>query len=67
MERRFLQERLEQQKLFRTDKKSKSYGGIKRMEKYKVAVASSDGKTVDTHFGHAQSFLIFEVDTSKYH
>lgn len=32
------------------------------MEKYKVAVASSDGKTVDTHFGHAQSFLIFEVD-----
>lgn len=32
------------------------------MEKYKVAVASSDGKIVDTHFGHAQSFLIFEVD-----
>ncbi|MCR5761905.1 MAG: hypothetical protein K6G00_00810 [Treponema sp.] len=31
-------------------------------EKYKVAVASSDGKTVDSHFGHAQSFLIFEVD-----
>ena len=30
--------------------------------KYKVAVASSDGKTVDSHFGHAQSFLIFEVD-----
>ena len=31
-------------------------------EKYKVAVASSDGKTVDSHFGHAQSFLILEVD-----
>ncbi len=31
-------------------------------DKYKVAVATSDGKTVDTHFGHAQSFLIFEVD-----
>ena len=31
-------------------------------EKYKVAVATSDGKTVDSHFGHAQSFLIFEVD-----
>ncbi|WP_407427312.1 NifB/NifX family molybdenum-iron cluster-binding protein [Treponema sp.] len=30
--------------------------------KYKVAVATSDGKTVDSHFGHAQSFLIFEVD-----
>ena len=29
---------------------------------YKVAVATSDGKTVDSHFGHAQSFLIFEVD-----
>ncbi|MGN0739145.1 MAG: NifB/NifX family molybdenum-iron cluster-binding protein [Treponema sp.] len=32
------------------------------MEKYKVAVATSDLKTVDTHFGHAQHFLIFEVD-----
>ena len=31
-------------------------------EKYKVAVATSDGKTVDSHFGHVQSFLIFEVD-----
>ncbi|WP_294429421.1 NifB/NifX family molybdenum-iron cluster-binding protein [uncultured Treponema sp.] len=30
--------------------------------KYKVAVATSDGKTVDSHFGHAQSFLIYEVD-----
>lgn len=32
------------------------------MANYKVAVATSDGKTVDSHFGHAQSFLIFEVD-----
>jgi len=32
------------------------------MAKYKVAVATSDGKTVDSHFGHVQSFLIFEVD-----
>ncbi len=31
-------------------------------ERYKIAVATSDGKTVDTHFGHAESFLIFEVD-----
>lgn len=31
-------------------------------EKYKVAVATSDGITVDSHFGHVQSFLIFEVD-----
>lgn len=30
--------------------------------KYKVAVATSDGKTVDSHFGHVQSFLILEVD-----
>ncbi len=37
-------------------------------EKYKVAVATSDGKNVDSHFGHVQSFLIFEVDedTGKY-
>lgn len=32
------------------------------MAKYKVAVATSDGKTVDTHFGHALSFTIFAVD-----
>ncbi|MBQ7159269.1 MAG: hypothetical protein IJS09_07610 [Treponema sp.] len=32
------------------------------MAKYKVAVATSDGKTVDTHFGHALSFTIFVVD-----
>lgn len=31
-------------------------------DKYKVAVATSDGKTVDSHFGHVQSFLILEVD-----
>ena len=30
--------------------------------KYKVAVATSDGKTVDSHFGHVTNFLIFEVD-----
>lgn len=29
---------------------------------YKVAVATSDGKTVDSHFGHVSNFLIFEVD-----
>ena len=32
------------------------------MAKYQVAVATSDGKTVDTHFGHALSFTIFAVD-----
>jgi len=31
-------------------------------EKYRVAVASSDGVTVDSHFGHVDNFLIFEVD-----
>ena len=31
-------------------------------EKYKVAVATSDGITVDSHFGHVSSFSIFEVD-----
>jgi len=29
---------------------------------YKVAVATSDGKTVDSHFGHVKSFLIFQVE-----
>ena len=27
----------------------------------KVAVASSDGKFVNRHFGHAEQFLIFEI------
>jgi predicted Fe-Mo cluster-binding NifX family protein len=29
---------------------------------YKVAVASSDGKVVNQHFGRAEQFLIVEVD-----
>ncbi len=29
---------------------------------YKVAVATSDGKNVDTHFGHAEDFTIFTVE-----
>ncbi|HEX2927905.1 MAG TPA: NifB/NifX family molybdenum-iron cluster-binding protein [Ruminiclostridium sp.] len=29
---------------------------------YKVAVASSDGKVVNRHFGHCIRFLIFETD-----
>jgi len=29
---------------------------------FKVAVASSDGKFVNQHFGMAQQFLIFEID-----
>lgn len=29
---------------------------------YKVAVASSDGKVVNQHFGRAEQFLIIEVD-----
>ncbi len=28
----------------------------------RVAVASNDGKYVNLHFGHAQQFLIFDVD-----
>ncbi|MBM7865947.1 dinitrogenase iron-molybdenum cofactor biosynthesis protein [Heliobacterium gestii] len=32
----------------------------------KVAVASSDGKLVNQHFGHARRFLIFEVDGQGY-
>ncbi|MDP4145104.1 MAG: NifB/NifX family molybdenum-iron cluster-binding protein [Bacillota bacterium] len=33
---------------------------------YKVAVASSDGKVINQHFGRATKFLIFEVNDSKY-
>ncbi|MBM7865609.1 dinitrogenase iron-molybdenum cofactor biosynthesis protein [Heliobacterium gestii] len=33
---------------------------------YKVAVASSDGKVVNRHFGHAEHFLIFEVVGNSY-
>lgn len=28
----------------------------------KVAVASSDGKFINQHFGHAEQFLIFEIN-----
>lgn len=33
--------------------------------KYRVAVASTDGKVVNQHFGKADIFYIFEVDTEK--
>ncbi|MTV48250.1 dinitrogenase iron-molybdenum cofactor biosynthesis protein [Heliobacillus mobilis] len=33
---------------------------------HKVAVASSDGKVVNRHFGHADKFLIFEVDEKTF-
>lgn len=31
---------------------------------YRAAVASSDGKVVNQHFGHCRQFLIFETDDS---
>ena len=31
------------------------------MDNYKIAVASSDGIVVNQHFGHADKFLIYEV------
>jgi predicted Fe-Mo cluster-binding NifX family protein len=31
-------------------------------KKYRVAIASTDNKNVDQHFGRAQSFLIVDVD-----
>lgn len=30
-------------------------------QKYKIAVASSDGKVVNQHFGHSRQFIVFEV------
>ena len=32
------------------------------MANYKVAAASSDGQMIDSHFGHADHFYIYEVD-----
>ncbi len=34
---------------------------------YKVAVASSDGKFVNQHFGRAGQFLIFEIADDQYY
>jgi nitrogen fixation protein NifX len=33
---------------------------------YRVAVASTDGKYVNEHFGRAKQFLIFELDDNGY-
>lgn len=33
---------------------------------YKIAVASSDGKVINQHFGRATQFLIFEVDNGEF-
>lgn len=33
---------------------------------YKIAVASSDGKNINEHFGKATEFLIYKVDGSNY-
>ncbi|MSM39830.1 MAG: dinitrogenase iron-molybdenum cofactor biosynthesis protein [Geobacter sp.] len=30
-----------------------------------IAVASKDGKVVNQHFGHAERFLIYDVDNGK--
>lgn len=32
---------------------------------YRLAFASSDGETVDEHFGRAEDFHIFEIDNGK--
>lgn len=33
---------------------------------YRIAVASSDGKEVDLHFGHAYEFMIYDMDDKGY-
>lgn len=33
---------------------------------FRVAVASTDGKYVNEHFGRAKQFLIFDLDSSRY-
>lgn len=32
---------------------------------FRIAVASSDGKTIDEHFGKADKFLIFDIKDGK--
>lgn len=32
----------------------------------RVAIASRDGKFIHQHFGHAESFLVFEIDGDRY-
>jgi predicted Fe-Mo cluster-binding NifX family protein len=43
---------------------SESHSCTYTYPKYKIAVASSDGKFVNQHFGHSKQFIIFEVDES---
>ena len=33
---------------------------------FRVAVASKDGKVVHRHFGHAEQFIIFEIEGEKF-
>lgn len=33
---------------------------------YKIAVASRDGKFINEHFGRAERFLIFDLETGNY-
>ena len=33
---------------------------------YRIAIASTNGVVVDQHFGHADRFLIIEIDGDKY-
>ncbi|MDR1153798.1 MAG: hypothetical protein LBL04_03735 [Bacteroidales bacterium] len=32
---------------------------------YRVAIASSDGESVNRHFGQARSFLVYEIDAGN--
>ncbi len=34
--------------------------------KWKAAVASSDGKVINQHFGRAKEFLIFEITNQEF-
>ncbi|OPY30105.1 MAG: molybdenum cofactor biosynthesis protein A [Methanomassiliicoccales archaeon PtaU1.Bin030] len=33
--------------------------------KYRIAVATSDGRTVDQHYGHAERFRVYEVEAGR--
>lgn len=35
------------------------------MTTFKIAVTSKDGRTVDTHFGHAEDIRFYEVDENN--
>jgi len=39
---------------------------VRKLKTYRIAVASSDGKTINEHFGKAVSFLVYDTGKEGY-